>query len=279
MYIFFTGKNVHENSSDCEITIQSEYEGDTSSLLSSQKQMNSEEESNMRQYKYRKLDHLVRKCHDKNIKFDKKYVNLSYQYSTAKEGMTFTELEELRSECQYALGTDYSSDSSSSNSTQEKKCTQRKKKGKQHYLYSSAQSENSTPNPYNISSLTQFMYATSPGTRPIYQPQSHLSNFQFGMQCETSPNFSFDHEATSRTSLPSFPSFGLPVQCGFNYTHPSLSCSSTPSISPAYSPSESPLLTVSDVSSEVCNHKQSQRIQIVKESTNHRLLLFLQFFL
>ena len=226
--------------------------------------MNSEEESNIRQYKYRKLNNLVQKCRDKNIKFDKKYVDLSYQYSTAKERMTFTELEELRSECQYALGTDYSSDSSSSHSSQEKNHTQRKRKGKQHCLYSSAQSQISTPNPYNISSLTQFMYTTSPSTRPIYQPQSHLSNFRFGIQSEMSPNFSFEHEATSGTSLPSFASFGSPVQRGFNYTHPSLSCSSTPSISPAYSPSESPILTVSDVLSEVCNHKQSQRIQIVK---------------
>ena len=121
MYIFFTGKNVHENSSDCEITIQSEYEGDTSSLLSSQKQINSEEENNMRQYKYRKLKHLVQKCRDNNIKFDKKYVDLSYQFSMAKESMTFTELEELRSECQYALGTDYSSESSTSDSSHEKK--------------------------------------------------------------------------------------------------------------------------------------------------------------
>ena len=264
MYIFFTGKNIHDNSSDCEITIQSEYEGDTSSLLSSQKPMNSEEENNMRQYKYRKLKHLVQKCLDNNIKFDKKYVDLSYQFSTAKESMTFTELEELRSECQYALGTDYSSDSSTSDSSQEKKRTQRKKKGKQSRLYSSDKSHISTPNPYNISSLTQFMYSTAPTTRPIYQPQTHLSNFRFGLQSEISPNFSFEHEATSRSSVPSFASFGSPVQHGFNYTHPSLSCSSTPSISPAYSPSESPLFTVSDVSSEVCNHNQSERIEILK---------------
>ena len=130
MYIFFTGKIVHENSSDCEITIQSEYEGDTSSLLSSQKQMNSEEEINMRQYKYCKLKKLVHRCRENNIKFDKKYVDLSYQFSTAKESMTFTELEELRSECQYALGSDYSTDSSSSDSLQEKKRTQWKRKGK-----------------------------------------------------------------------------------------------------------------------------------------------------
>ena len=262
MYIFYTGKNVHENSSDCDITIQSEYEGDTSSLLSSQKQMNSEEESNMRQYKYRKLKKLVHRCRENNIKFDKKYVDLSYQFSKAKESMTFTELEELRSECQYALGSDYSGDSSSSDSSQEKKRTQRKKKPSR--LYSTHESHISTPNPYNISSLTQFMYSTAPSTRPIYQPQTHLSNFRFGMQCETSPNFSFEHEATSRSSGPSFAPFASPVQRGFNYTHPSLSCSSTPSISPAYSPSESPLFTVSDVSSEVCNHHQSQSIKILK---------------
>ena len=252
--IFYTGKNVHENSTDCEITIQSEYEGDTSSLLSSQKQMNSEEENNMRQYKYRKLKHLVQKCLDNNIKFDKKYVDLSYQFSKAKESMTFTELEELRSECQYALGSDYSSESSASDSSHEKKRTQRKKKGKQCRLYSSDKSHISTPNPYNISSLTQFMYNTAPSTRPIYLPQSHLSNFRFGTPTEISQNFSFEHEATSRSSVPSFASFVSPVQRGLNYTHPSLSCSSTPSISPAYSPSESPLFTTSDVSREVCNN-------------------------
>ena len=101
MRIFYTGKNVHENSTDCEITIQSEYEGDTSSLLSSQKQMNSEEERNIRKYKYRKLKKLVHRCRENNIKFDKKFVDLSYQLSNAKESMTFTELEELRSECQF----------------------------------------------------------------------------------------------------------------------------------------------------------------------------------
>ena len=264
MYIFYTGKNVHENSTDYEITIQSEYEGDTSSLLSSQKQMNSEEESNMRQYKYRKLKKLVHRCRENNIKFDKKYVDLSYQFSNAKESMTFTELEELRSECQYALGSDYSTDSSSSDSSLEKTRTQRKKKGKPCCLYSSDQSAISTPNPYNISSLTQFMYNMVPTTRPIYQPQRHLSNFQFGIQSQLSPNLSFEHEATSRSSLPSFASLASPVQRAFNYTHPSLSCSSTPSISPAYSPSESPLFTVSDVSSEVCNDNQSQCIQILK---------------
>ena len=124
------------------------------------------------------------------------------------------------------------------------------------------ESDISTPNPYNISSLMQFMYNTVPGTRPIYELQRHLSNFRFGIQSQLSPNLSFEHEATSQSSLPLFASFGSPVQHGFNYTHPSLSCSSTPS-SPAYSPSESPLFTVSDVSSEVCNHNQSQRIQIL----------------
>ena len=76
----------------------------------------SSDESRLRDYKLRKVSKLVRRCRTKNIKFDKKYVDLSYELTTNPETMTMADMEALRVECTEGLGSDYCSmDSDSDN--------------------------------------------------------------------------------------------------------------------------------------------------------------------
>ena len=82
-------------SDDGDVIIQSEYEGDTSSLFSSQNIVKSDDESRMRQYKLRKVKKIVAKCRIRKIKFDKYFVNLSYQLAQDEDSLSMAELEKL----------------------------------------------------------------------------------------------------------------------------------------------------------------------------------------
>ena len=90
-------------SDDGDVIIQSEYEGDTSSLFSSQG-IKSDDESRMRQYKLRKVKKIVAKCRTKKIKFDKYFVNLSFQLAENEDSLSMAQLEQLRVESNEALG-------------------------------------------------------------------------------------------------------------------------------------------------------------------------------
>ena len=103
--------------------------------------LKSDDKSHMWQYKLRKVKKIVAKCRIRKIKFDKYFVNLSYQLAQDEDSLSMAELEKLRVECNEALGSNYcSTESSSSDSSAEKKKTQRKKK-KLSYLISTTSTD------------------------------------------------------------------------------------------------------------------------------------------
>ena len=63
----------------------------------------------------------MKKCHSKNIKFDKHFIDLSFTLLNTPESMTTSQMEELRVECTEALGSDYGSMDSCSDSDNEHK--------------------------------------------------------------------------------------------------------------------------------------------------------------
>ena len=89
----------------------------------------SSDESRLRDYKLRKVSKLVRKCRSKNIKFDKKYVDLSYALTNNPETMTIADMEALCVECTEGLGSDYSSTDSDSDNEIKWQMQKKKKPG------------------------------------------------------------------------------------------------------------------------------------------------------
>ena len=157
-------------SDDGDVIIQSEYEGDTSSLFSSQSIVKSDDESHMQQYKLRKVKKIVAKCCIRKIKFDKYFVNLSYQLAQDEDSLSMAELEKLRVECNEALGSDYcSTESSSSDSSAEKKKTQCKKK-KLSYLISTTSTDSVSGCDGGIFT-SPILAPQSYAIKPIYRPQ------------------------------------------------------------------------------------------------------------
>ena len=243
-----------DKSDDGDVMNQREYEGDTSSLFSSQS-IKSDDESRMQQYKLRKVKKIVAKCHSKKIKFDKHFVTLSYQLAVDADSLSMAQLEKLRVECNEALGSDYClTDSSSSDSSTEKKKAQRKKK-KLLYL-------KSTPSTDSVSACDVGLFTSaiiapqSYGIKPIYHPQpfqTYQPQFRItGPISRTYPSF-----ATDSSSLASFAAIFGSQNLHLDFGQPSLSSTpspqSTPYPSPSVTPDETPLFSNSRIpNEEVC---------------------------
>ena len=242
-------------SDDGDVIIQSKYEGDTSSLFSSQSIVKSDDESRMRQYKLRKVKKIVAKCRIRKIKFDKYFVNLSYQLAEDEDSLSMAQLEKLRVECNEALRSDYcSTESSSSDSSTEKKKPQHKKK-KLSYLISTPSIDSVrgcdmglftspiiAPQSYGI----KLIYCPQPFQ--TYQPQFRIS----GPISRTFPSF-----ATDSSSLSSFATIFGSQNVNLDFGQPSLSSTpspqSTPYPSPSVTPDETPLFSNSRIpNEEVC---------------------------
>ena len=209
----------------------------------------------MQQYKLRKVKKIVAKCRNKKIKFDKYFVNLSFELAENEDSLSMAQLEQLRVECNEALGSDYcSTDSSSSDSSNEKKKPQRKKR-KLSYL-------KSTPSTDSLRSCqvdlftSSMMSPQSYGIKPIYRPQPFQTYpTQFGISGPISRTFpSF---ATDSSSLASFATTFGSQNVNLDFGQPSLSSSpsphSTPYPSPSHTPDETPLFSNSGIpTEEVC---------------------------
>ena len=125
----------------------------------------SSDESRLRDYKLRKVSKLVRRCRTKNIKFDKKYVDLSYELTTSPETMTMADIEALRVECTEGLGSDYCSTDSDSDNEIKRQMRRKKKPGLLIADYNQS-------NPYNRSCVVG-----NSETKPIFNSRG----FQFGI--------------------------------------------------------------------------------------------------
>ena len=245
----------YNKSDDGDAIIQSEYEGDTSSLFSSQSIVKSDDESHMWQYKLRKVKKIVAKCHIRKIKFDKYFVNLSYQLARDEDSLSMAELEKLRVECNEALGSDYcSTDSSSSDSSAEKKKTQRKKK-KLSYLISTTSTDSVSGCDGGIFT-SAILSPQSYGIKPIFHPQPFPTyQTQFGISGPISCTFpSF---ATDSSSLASFATTFGSEHVNLDFGQPSLSSTLSPQStaypSPSVTPDETPLFSNSGIpNEEVC---------------------------
>ena len=244
-----------KKSDDGDVIIQSEYEGDTSSLFSSQSIVKSDDESHMRQYKLRKVKKIVAKCRIRKIKFDKYFVNLSYQLAQDEDSLSMAELEKLRVECNEALGSDYrSTESSLSDSSAEKKKTQRKKK-KLSYLISTTSTD-------SVSGCDRGIF-TSPiiapqsyGIKPICHPQP-FQTYQAQFRISGPISHTFPSFVTDSSSLASFATTFGSQNVNLDFGQPLLSSTpspqSTPYPSPSVTPDETPLFLNSGIpNEEVC---------------------------
>ena len=110
----------------------------------------SSEEGCLRGYKFWKVSQLVKKCRVKNIKFDKHFIDLSYQLLNTPETMMTVQMEELRVESTEALGSDYGSTDSASDSENEHKHQIQKKKRPGLLIAACEKS-----NPYNTTSVLE----------------------------------------------------------------------------------------------------------------------------
>ena len=242
-------------SDDGDVIIQSEYEGDTSSLFSSQSIVKSDDESRMRQYKLRKVKKIVAKCRSRKIKFDKYFVNLSYQLVQDEDSLSMAELEKLRVECNEVLGSNYcSTESSSSDSSAEKKKTQCKKK-KLSYLISTTSTDSVHGCDGGIFT-SPIIAPQSYGIKPIYHPQPFQTyQPQFGISGPISHTFPLF--ATDSSSLASFATTFGSQNVNLDFGQLSLSSTpspqSTPYPSPNVTPDETPLFSNSGIpNEEVC---------------------------
>ena len=240
-----------KKSDDGDVIIQSKYEGDTSSLFSSQSIVKSDDESHMQQYKLRKVKKIVAKCRMRKIKFDKYFVNLSYQLAEDEDSLSMAQLEKLRVECNEALGSDYCS---SSDSSTEKKKPQCKKK-KLSYLIS-------TPSSHSVRGCDVGLFTSSIlapqsyGIKPIYRSQPFQTyKPQFGI---TGPiSHTFPSFMTVSSSLSSFATTFGSQNVNLDFGQPSLSSTpspqSTPYPSPSVTPDKTPLFSNSRIpNEEVC---------------------------
>ena len=198
---------------------------------------------------------IVAKCRIKKIKFDKYFVNLSYQLAENEDSLSMAQLEKLRVECNEALGSDYcSTESSSSDSSSEKKKPQHKKK-KLSYLKSTPSTD--SLHGCDVDLFTSAIIAPqSYGIKPIYRPQPFQTyQTQFGISGPMSHTFpSF---VTDSSSLSCFATTFGSQNVNLDFGQPSLSSTpspqSTPYPSPSVTPDKTPLFSNSRIpNEEVC---------------------------
>ena len=202
-----------------------------------------------------KVKKIVAKCCTRKIKFDKYFVNLSYQLTHDEDSLSMAELEKLRVECNEALGSDYcSSESSASDSSAEKKKTQCKKK-KLSYLISTTSTDSVSGCEGGIFT-SPILAPQSDGIKPIYRPQPFPTyQTQFGISGPISGPFPLF--ATDSSSLASFATTFGSQHVNLDFGQPSLSSTPSPQSnlypSPSVTPDETPLFSNSGIpNEEVC---------------------------
>ena len=149
-----------------------------------------------------KVKKIVAKCHIRKIKFDKYFVNLSYQLAQDEDSLSMAELEKLRVECNEALGSNYcSTESSSSDSSAEKKKTQCKKK-KLLYLISTTSTDSVSVGDGGIFT-SPIIAPQSYGIKPIYRPQPFLTYQTQNSVRDLGTKFSYISVVCNRFIIPS----------------------------------------------------------------------------